>query len=327
MAHGSKKVIFAALAGNSLIAVTKFVAASITGSSAMLSEGIHSLVDTGNQGLLLYGMKRAARPADRNHPFGYGVELYFWAFVVAILIFAVGSGVSIYEGIQKVLHPHPVESPYIAYGVLILAMIFEAGAWFIAFKEFANVKGKLGYLEAVRVSKDPTVFTVLFEDTAAMLGLLVAFFGLIGTQYLGLLWLDGAASIMIGLILAATAALLAYETKGLIIGEAADPEVVETIERIVAATPTVRHLNELRTLHRGPADILLALSVDFEDYLPAGKVEEAIYSMEQAIRARFPTISNVFIEVQAKRHHELLAEETGNGLVDEPDAAPETPSA
>ena len=313
MAHGSKKVIFAALAGNALISFTKFVAAGITGSSAMLSEGIHSLVDTGNQVLLLHGMRRAARPADERHPFGYGVELYFWAFVVAILIFAVGAGVSIYEGVQKVIHPHPVDNPLVAYVVLALAFVFEAGAWFVALKEFANVKGKLSYLEAVQVSKDPTVFTVLFEDTAAMLGLIVAALGLVGAQFLGLAWLDGAASIVIGLILATTAALLAYETKGLIIGEAADPEVVATIGRIVAATATVRHLNELRTMHRGPDDILLALSVDFEDNLPAGKVEEAIYAMEVAIRERFPAIRSVFIEVQAKRHHEAFeaAEEEG----------------
>ncbi len=309
MAHGSKKVIFAALAGNALIAVTKFVAASITGSSAMLSEGIHSVVDTGNQVLLLYGMRKAAQPADDEHPFGYGVELYFWAFVVAILIFAVGSGVSIYEGVHKITNPHAVESPLVAYAVLGLAFVFEAGAWTVALKEFANVKGKLSYLEAVRVSKDPTVFTVLFEDTAAMLGLIVAALGLLGAQFLGLLWLDGVASVVIGIILAVTALLLAFETKGLIIGEAADPQIVATIERIVEATATVRHLNELRTLHRGPSDILLALSVDFEDNLPAGKVEEAIYSMEITIRAQFPAIRSVFIEVQAQRHHVAL--ETG----------------
>ena len=185
MATGSRKVIFAALAGNALIAVTKFVAATITGSSAMLSEGIHSLVDTGNQGLLLYGLRRAKKPADEKHPFGYGAELYFWAFVVAILIFAVGSGISIYEGVQKVLHPHEVANPAINYIVLGLAMCFEAVAWWIAFKEFQTTRGKRGYLEAVRQSKDPTVFTVLFEDTAAMLGLVVAFLGILGAQYLG----------------------------------------------------------------------------------------------------------------------------------------------
>lgn len=312
--HGSKKVIIAALIGNSLIAVTKFAAAIYTGSSAMLSEGIHSLVDTGNQGLLLYGMKKARQPADKKHPFGYGSEIYFWAFVVAILIFAVGAGVSIYEGIQKVIHPHPVESPFVAYIVLALAMIFEAFAWWIAYKEFDVIRGQRGIFEAVRDSKDPTVFTVLFEDTAAMLGLIVAFAGLLCVQYLGLAWMDGAASIMIGLILAGAAAVLAYETKGLLVGEAADPDVTNTVRSIVEATPTVTRMNELRTLHRGPQDVLLAVSIDFENNLTVGKVEEAIYALEIAIKERFPIVKRIFIEAQAARHHDemLAAEKTAD---------------
>lgn len=305
-ATGSKKVIYAALAGNALIAVTKFFAAAYTGSSAMMSEGIHSLVDTGNQGLLLHGLKKARQPADEKHPFGYGAELYFWSFVVAILIFAVGSGISIYEGVQKILDPHPVTSPIVAYVVLGLAIVFEAGAWWIAYKEFSKVRGRQGLLQAVRDSKDPAVFTVLFEDTAAMLGLLVALTGLLAAQYLGLPWLDGAASVAIGVILAATAAFLAYETKGLLVGEAAAPEVVETIRAVVEATPTVSRLNEIRTLHRGPEDVLLALSIDFQDNLTVGKVEEAIYALEIAIKQRFPIVRRVFIEVQATRHHEEM---------------------
>ncbi|MCW2309227.1 cation diffusion facilitator family transporter [Rhodobium gokarnense] len=316
-AHGSKTVIYAALAGNFLIAVTKFGAAAFTGSSAMLSEGIHSLVDTGNQGLLLYGMKNASQPADEEHPFGYGVELYFWAFVVAILIFAVGSGVSIYEGISKVLEPHPVSNPLVNFIVLGLAFAFEAVAWWVALREFRSTKGKRSYIEAVHESKDPTVFTVLFEDSAAMLGLLVAFLGLVGMQYTGWLWLDGAASIVIGIILAGTAFLLAFETKGLLIGEAADPQTVAAIERIVEANPTVEQVNEIRTLHRGPNDVLLALSVDFENTLTVGKVEEAVYAMEIAIREAFPVIRRVFIEVQARQHHEkMLAAELAEGGIE-----------
>jgi cation diffusion facilitator family transporter len=232
-ASGSRKVIFAALAGNALIAVTKFAAASYTGSSAMLSEAIHFLVDTGNQGLLLYGMKRAARPADRFHPFGYGIELYFWAFVVAILIFGVGAGVSFYEGIDKLTNPHPVTSPHINYIVLSLAMVFEAGSWWVAFQELRNVRGKHGYFEAVRLSKDPTVFTVLFEDTAAMLGLIIAFTGILLGQLLSLPVLDGIASLVIGGVLAVTAVYLAYECKGLLTGEGASRVVVAEIERII----------------------------------------------------------------------------------------------
>ncbi|MEQ8695156.1 MAG: cation diffusion facilitator family transporter [Bauldia litoralis] len=310
-AHGSKVVIYAALVGNALIAVTKFVAASITGSSAMMSEGIHSLVDTGNQGLLLYGLRRAAKPADARHPFGYGAELYFWAFVVAILIFAVGSGVSFYEGIHKIFDPHPIESPYINYIVLALAIVFEGVAWTIAYRSFEKTRGDRSLFAAVRQSKDPTVFTVLFEDTAAMLGLVVAFVGIYLSSTFDLPWADGAASIGIGVILAAAAIFLAIETKGLLIGEAAAPDVVETIRKIVMATPTVSGMNELRTLHRGPEDILLALSLDFEDNLTAGKVEEAIQSLETAIRDQFPSVGRVFIEVQSRSGHEqsVLAEQ------------------
>ena len=317
MATGSRKVIYAALAGNALIAVTKFVAAGITGSSAMLSEGIHSLVDTGNQGLLLYGLHRARRPADDKHPFGYGAELYFWAFVVAILIFAVGAGVSIYEGVQKMLAPHVIENPLVNYVVLALAFLFEAVAWLVALREFRTTRGKRSYLEAVRQSKDPTVFTVLFEDTAAMLGLAVAFAGVLGAQFLGIAELDGAASIVIGAILAITAVLLAYETKGLLIGEAAAPEIVSAIRNIVEATPTVDRLNEIRTLHRGPNDVLLALSVDFENNLTAGKVEEAIAQLEDAIKERFPVVRRLFIEVQSAADHADEVEKADKERIEE----------
>lgn len=309
MATGSRKVIYAALAGNALIAATKFVAAFLTGSSAMLSEGIHSVVDTGNQSLLLYGMHRARKPADERHPFGYGAELYFWAFVVAILIFAIGSGISIYEGVQKVIEPHPVENPTINYVVLALAFVFECAAWSVALKEFARTKGNQGWLQAVHHSKDPSVFTVLFEDTAAMLGLIVALAGIAGAQWLGIPELDGAASIAIGVILALTAAMLAYETKGLLIGEAAAPETIAAIRNIIEATPTVDCVNEVRTLHRGPNDVLLAISVDFENNLTAGKVEEAIAALEDAIKERFPIVKRLFIEVQsAASHREEVAQ-------------------
>ncbi len=290
--------------GNGLIAITKFVAASITGSSAMFSEGIHSLVDTGNQGLLLYGLRKAKKPADESHPFGYGAELYFWAFVVAILIFAVGAGISIYEGIKKILDPHVVSDPTINYVVLGLAMIFEGVAWWIAYKEFKAVKGNRSLVQAVRDSKDPTVFTVLFEDSAAMLGLIFAFVGIFLADYLALPMLDGVASVMIGIILAITAMLLAYETKGLLIGEAAAPEIVADIRALVAKTEDVDKLNEIRTLHRGPNDILLAVSIDFKNDITVGKVENTIYQLELAIKAEHPQVKRLYIEVQNKLHHE-----------------------
>lgn len=303
MASGSKKVIYAAMIGNGLIAIAKFVGASITGSSAMLSEGIHSVVDTGNQGLLLYGIARSKRPADEQHPFGYASEIYFWAFVVAILIFSIGSGISIYEGIQKILHPHPIEDPSINYIILGLAMVFEGVAWWIAYKEFSITKGNKGIFQAVRESKDPTVFTVLFEDTAAMLGLMVAFVGIWIAVTFEIPWMDGAASIAIGVILAGTAILLAIETKALLIGEAAAPEIVSQIRSLIEDQPAIVALNEIRTLHHGPNDVLLALSVDYDDEVPAGVVERVNTEIEMSIKDRFPMIKRLFIEVQGAASH------------------------
>lgn len=308
--HSSKKVIYAALVGNGLIALTKFAAGMYTGSSAMLSEGIHSVVDTGNQGLLLYGIRRSRRAPDRAHPFGYGPELYFWAFVVAILIFGLGSGLSFYEGVIKVLDPHPVTDPHVNYIVLGFAMVFEAVAWWIAYREFAKVRGTQGLLEAVRRSKDPTLFTVLFEDSAAMLGLIVAFAGLLAAQFLGLDWMDGAASIGIGVILALTAALLAYETKALLIGEAASRELEAGVREILSGAGSVRGVNEMRSMHMGPREVLLALSLDFGEELSVGDVEEVIFAIELAIKKRFPEVRRLFIEVQSRAHHdEILAAE------------------
>lgn len=301
--HGSKKVIYAALVGNSLIAVTKFAAAMWTGSSAMLSETIHSVVDTGNQVLLLHGIRQASKPADETHPFGYGMELYFWAFVVAIIIFGLGAGVSLYEGIQEVLDPHEISDPYINYLVLGLAMVFEAAAWMIAFEEFRKTKGSRGFFEAVRMSKDPSVFTVLFEDSAAMLGLIVAFFGIVLSQVTGAAVWDGIASIVIGLVLGGTATLLAYECKGLLIGETAHKDVLDGILSLVRETEGVASRNELLTMHMGPADVLVNLSVDFHDTLTSAEVEQTISSLEQSIKNRFPIVKRVFIEAQSREQH------------------------
>ncbi|MBO6815484.1 MAG: cation diffusion facilitator family transporter [Rhizobiaceae bacterium] len=303
MASGSKKVIYAAMIGNGLIAIAKFVGAAITGSSAMLSEGIHSLVDTGNQGLLLYGIKRSKRPADENHPFGYASEIYFWAFIVAILIFSIGAGISMYHGVEKVLHPHPVDNPVINYVILILAMIFEGFAWWIAYKEFNLTRGKKGIFQAVAESKDPTIFTVLFEDTAAMLGLIVALIGIWVSVTFNLPVIDGVASILIGVILAGTALLLALETKGLLIGEAAAPEIVSEIRELVADEKTIIGLNEIRTLHRGPNDVLLAISVDYRNDITAGDVERSNMVLGDRIKKQFPVVKRLFIEVQSKEDH------------------------
>jgi len=302
--HGSKKVVLAALAGNGLIAITKFIAAAITGSSAMLSEAVHSVVDTGNQVLLLYGMKRATKPADAKHPFGYSMELYFWTFVVAILVFALGAGISLYEGITKIQNPVEIKKPIINYIVLGFAMVFEGAAWWIAFGEFRKTKGALGYFKAIQRSKDPTVFTVLFEDSAAMLGLSTALVGISLAQITGNPVFDAIASIIIGIILACTAAVLAHESKGLLIGEAARPAVIGSIRKIVNNHESVISINELLTMHFGPRDILLNLSLDFVDGISASEVESMISAMEIDIKSEHPEITRVFIEAQSWRGHD-----------------------
>ncbi|MES1951243.1 Co/Zn/Cd cation transporter [Salinisphaera sp. S4-8] len=298
MASGSKTVIIAALTGNLLIAVTKFVAAAFTGSAAMMAEGIHSTVDTGNQGLLLYGMKRAKRPPDTKFPFGYGKEIYFWSFMVAVLIFAVGSGISIYEGVNRLLHPHPVESPLINYIVLGLAMLFEGAAWFVAAKEFNRVKGKWGVFEAVRRGKDPGAFLVLFEDSAAMLGLVVAFAALLAGQLTGIEIFDGIASICIGIILAITAVWLAIETKGLLIGEAANQHVVRDIRDVVSTHDAVARVNEVLTMHVGPNFILVNISVRFAGGLTGEQIQTEIERMDRDIKARCENVKRIFIEAE-----------------------------
>ena len=301
MAGSSKKVIFAALAGNGLIAATKFIAAVVTGSSAMFSEGIHSLVDTGNQVLLLHGLRKARKPASERFPFGHGKEIYFWSFAVAILIFAVGSGVSLYEGIIHTIHPNPVVNAQMNYIVLGLALLFEGIAWSLALTEFTKVKGKWGYIEAVQRGKDPTMFVVLFEDSAAMLGIAVAFLGVLLTDLTGILIFDGIASIIIGLILGGTAVWLAYETKGLLIGESANKMVIDGIRGIILKYDGIDNINEVLTMHMGPDFVLVNISIDFRDDIPAGVLENIIAGMDTQIKESFPTVKRVFVEAESRR--------------------------
>lgn len=297
-AHSSKIVIYAALGGNLAIAATKFAGAAYTGSSAMLSEAIHSVVDSGNQWLLLHGLRRARQPADEQHPFGYGMELYFWTFVVAILIFAVGSGVAFYEGILKIRNPHPNTNNFVNYTILGAAIVIEAVPFTIALRAFVRQKGDRNIFAAIRRSKDPTIFTVLFEDSAAMLGLVVAIVGIALAEHLDLPMLDGVASILISMILAGTAMLLAYESKGLLIGEAVHPETKAAILTLLKADPRIAVTNEVLTMHLGPEDVLLNLSVDFRDALSSAEVEEAISELESRIKRDFPVVRRVFIEAQ-----------------------------
>lgn len=312
MAHETKSTIYAALAGNAAIAATKFGAAFWTGSSAMLSEAIHSLIDTGNQVLLLYGLRRSVRPATPEHPFGYGLELYFWTFVVAILIFGLGAGVSIYEGIDKIRTPHPVEDAWVNYVVLGLSFVFEAASWRVAFRAFrSQVKGG-SLLAAVQGSKDPTVFTVLLEDSAALGGLAIAAIGLACAQVFHLPVLDGVASVLIGLLLAGVAAFLASECKGLLLGEAANPAVTAELRAIAASGAGVRGVNEVLTMHFSPQDVLAAISLDFDDAQIADRVERTISDVERRIKAALPQVRRIFIEVQSRGDHLQAQRETAS---------------
>jgi cation diffusion facilitator family transporter len=303
MAGSSKKAIYAALAGNSLIAITKFAAAAYSGSSAMFSEGIHSLVDTGNQILLLHGLKRAEKPANAEFPLGHGKEIYFWSFVVAILIFALGGGISIYQGWQHLSHPEPMQNILVNYLVLGAAIVFEAGALWVAFREFNASRGDRGLFEAVRGGKDPSLFVVVFEDTAALLGLLIALAGLALFQLTGNMIFDGLASIGIGVVLVVTATWLAYESKGLLIGEAADPRIVARIREILAAQEYIANTNEVTTVHMGPSQIIVMLSVDFIDGLDSSVVESTVTRINHRIKAIDPAIRRVFVEVERAADH------------------------
>lgn len=292
----SKKAIVAAVLGNLAIAATKFAAATVTGSSAMLSEGIHSLVDTGNGLLLLLGIRRSRRPADADHPFGHGMELYFWTLVVAVMIFAVGGGMSIYEGVTHIQHPQPLEDPFWNYIVLGLAVVFESISFTIAWREFGHARAGRGIWRAVRESKDPSLFTVVFEDSAALAGLVLAFLGVLLGHQLENPYLDGAASVAIGILLAFVAVFLAYESKGLLLGEAADPAVVRDLTALVLHDPAVTEIEHVLTMHMGPADILLNLKVRFVPGLSSLESGRAVDRLERAIRTAHPEITRIYVE-------------------------------
>ena len=303
MAHESRTTIYAALAGNAGIAAVKLGAALWTGSAAMFSEAIHSAVDTGNQLLMLHGLRRSARPATPEHPFGYGLELYFWTFVVAILIFGLGAGVSIVQGIDHIIYPHEVESPLVAYVVLGFSFVFEGTSWVVAFRAFRKSSQGASMLAAVQRSKDPTVFTVLLEDSAALIGIVIAAAGLLGAQFLHLPVLDGVASVLIGLLLAGTASFLARECMGLLLGEAADGPVQESVRRIATGQRGVIGVNEVLTMHFGPADVLAVLSLDFGDELTAADVEGVVSDLEREIKRVHPAIRRIFVEAQSRAGH------------------------
>lgn len=296
---GNRLVLFAALGANLGIAVAKFVAAAFTGSSAMLTEGFHSVVDSLNQVLLLHGQRASRRPPDLIHPLGYGRELYFWSFVVAILIFATGAGLSIYEGIKHIEHPEPTQSAEIAYIVLAVSLVLEGASWFTAVREFARSKGSGGWWQEVRRSKDPATFIVLFEDSAAIFGLLVAAIGVFLAHETGNPVWDGAASIVIGLALAMVAFMLARESKGLLIGERADPRLGDAVRRAFDDRAEVTCVQEVVTIHTAPDRVFVAASVDFEDAVAVGTIERLIADAEAELRREWPQIYSVYIKPKA----------------------------
>jgi cation diffusion facilitator family transporter len=292
----SRAAIYGALGANVAIAATKFAVAAITGSSAMLSEGIHSLVDSGNSVLLLIGVRRSQQPASPTHPFGHGKELYFWSLIVAVLIFGVGGGFSVYEGIQHVRHPNPLEDAHWNYIVLAAAAVFESISFAIAWRQFSRERGDTPFWQALHGSKDPATYTVLAEDGAALVGLGFAALGVFFSHQLDMPRLDGAASIAIGLLLAGVAVLLVRESRGLLIGEGIRPETARGIQAIAQAERGVQQVGPILSMYVGPEDVLVTFDLTFKGDIPAEEVAGAIRRIEHEIRANYPKVRRIFLE-------------------------------
>ena len=317
-AHASKKALYGALAANGCIALAKFGGAAYTGSSAMASEGIHSLVDTGNQVLLLFGMKDSSRPADALHPFGYGLRLFFWAFVVAMAVFALGSGVAIYEGIDKIRNPHVIENAWVNYVILVLSIILEGSSLRVAIAEVKTeaLRRGMGLFETIRRHRDPAIFAVVYEETAAIAGLLIALVGLATAQVLGMPVVDGVTSILIGVVLAATSLGLAGKCYVLMTGQAADPAIEERLREMLDQVKPIKSINEIRTMHFGPSEVLVLVSADFHDDVTAGTIEKIVSDIGEGIREEYPEVRRIYIEAQSSDSHLEALKDIG----EEPDA-------
>ena len=299
MAGESTRAVIAAIAGNLAIAVCKFVAAGFSGSAAMLAEAIHSLVDTGNDGLMLYGLRRSTKPADEDHPFGYGHELYFWTLVVGILIFGLGGGMSILTGILHVMNETTTEASVWSYAVLAIAAVFEGISWWFGYRAFRSEQQGRGVVETIQISKDPTTFSVLLEDSAALAGLAIAFAGIFMSHQLGVPWIDGASSIVIGVLLCLIALVMVYESKGLLIGEGVTKETAHGVRALIAAESEVESIGKLGTLYLGPEDVMLAVEVRFRRDGSVADTRHAIGRMSNAIRAKYPRIRHVFLDASS----------------------------
>ncbi len=298
MAGTSNKAIYGAIIANILIAISKFIASFFTGSASMLSEGIHSVVDTGNGVLLLMGIKKSKAPADDDHPFGYGNEIYFWSFVVAILIFALGGGIAIYEGIHSVLNPRPLENVIWNYSVLTLALLFEGSALNVALKEFRKTKGNYNYYQAIKQSKDTSTVAIVIEDSAAVLGLIIALVCVALGQLTGIVYFDGIGSISIGLLLISVSMFFAVECKGLLIGEGLIKKDVQTIQNILNAEKNISRHKKPLSLYFGPNEVLVNLDVNFIDELHSDEIEKTIDRIERKIKAEIPVVNRIYIEAE-----------------------------
>lgn len=304
MAGNLNIAIYGALTANLLIAVMKFIAAAFTGSSAMFSEGIHSAVDSGNQLLLLLGIRRSKKPADAEHPFGHGQEIYFWSLIVSVLIFGIGGGIAIYEGIEHIKNPSAISDPSWNYIVLSASFVFEGISFVIAMKKFIERKGRGMLWTKLLHSKNPALFIVIFEDGAALLGIIIAFTGVSLTHHFGDGRIDGAASIVIGILLCCVAIILISESKNLLIGESANIDKVKGIHEIVEKDPDVSNLRNPFTMQMGPDDVLLALDVEFHENLKGSQLTEAIFRLEQKIKEKYPDVKQIFIEANNFRRNQ-----------------------
>lgn len=299
MAGSSNKAIYGAIIANTAIAISKFIAAGVTGSASMLSEGIHSLVDTGNGILLLFGIKKSKQPADRKHPFGYGNEIYFWSFIVAILIFALGGGIALYEGIHHLKHPEPVTNAIWNYVVLGLAIIFEGAAFRVAMKQFNKTRGKASFYKSLKDSKDLPTVAIIIEDSAAILGLLIALSCLIIGQVTGNIYFDGIGSVLIGLLLISVSLFFAIECKGLLVGEGLMQADVYRIKKILKKNENVLAFDRPLSLYFGPNEVLVNLNVNFKDNLTSDEIEETIDAIEVAIKNEIPEVNRIYIEAES----------------------------
>ena len=297
----TKKVVYAGIAGNVLVTITKFIAAALTQSAAMLSEAVHSLVDTANDSLMAYGLHRAEKPPTHEHPLGHGREVYFWAFVVSLLIFLLGAGVSIFEGVRHIRDPHGIEHPVVNYVVLALAALFEGGSWWIAVREFRRRKGDRGYIEAAQETKDASTLLQLLEDSAALVGIVIAAAGIALAHVFDEPRFDGAASIAIGLVLALVALFLARESKALLIGESAHGALEDSIREIAEAEEGISKCNGMLTFQVGPQEVTVAMSAVFERDLRAPAIEDVVESLEEKIRARHPEVVLLVVKPQSTR--------------------------